>query len=42
MNAMRLNDGTVFIKADHFVDVTREESRKAILAAQSKTLGFKK
>ena len=42
MNAMRLNDGTVFIKADHFVDVTREESRKAILEAQSKILGFKK
>lgn len=42
MNAMRLNDGTVFIKADHFIDVTREESRKAILEAQSKTLGFKK
>lgn len=41
MNAMRLNDGTVHIKADHFVDTTREESRKAILDAQAATLGFK-
>ena len=42
MNAMRLNDGTVHIKADHFVDLTREESNDAVVAAQAKALGFKK
>lgn len=42
MNAMRLNDGTVHIKADHFVDITREESNDAVVEAQAKALGFKK
>lgn len=42
MNAMRLNDGTVHIKADHFVDVTREESNADVVKAQAKALGFGK
>ena len=41
MNAMRLNDGTVHIRADHFVDVIREQSTAAVVKAQSKALGFK-
>ena len=41
MNAMRLNDGTVHIQADHFVDQTREESNDDVVRAQAKALGFK-
>lgn len=41
MNAMRLNDGTVHIQADHFVDQTREESNDDMVRAQAKALGFK-
>lgn len=42
MNAMRLNDGTVFIKADHFVDETREKVANEVFKAQAKKLGFDK
>lgn len=41
MNAMRLNDGTVHIKADHFVDETRQAATKDVLEAQAKSLGVK-
>lgn len=41
MNAMRLNDGTVHIKADHFVDQVRQDSQEDVLEAQAKALGFK-
>lgn len=38
MNAMRLNNGTVHIKADHFVDIERQNSTQAVVEAQYKAL----
>ncbi|MCH3989874.1 MAG: HK97 gp10 family phage protein [Lactobacillus sp.] len=38
MNAMRLNDGTVHIKADHFVDNAREDCMQGVLEAEAKAL----
>lgn len=36
MNAMRLNDGTIHIKADHFVDNARQDCMDGMLAAEAK------
>lgn len=36
MNAMRLNDGTKHIKADHFVDQNLEDSQDAVFEAELK------
>lgn len=42
MNAMRLNNGTVHIKADHFVDQARQDYAADVFEAERKALEEKK